>query len=89
MDWCNISLFPNMCSFQLKTLSNKKGKNTLRVEINRFYDGLRDTMRSSYASTKCEGLSYTTHFLKSRVSVIRNNFLEYRTKQVTLFFATK
>ena len=36
-------------------------------------------------STKCEGLSYPTHFLKSRGSVIRNNFLEYRTKQATLF----
>ena len=37
------------------------------------------------SSTKCEGLSYPTHFLKSRVSVIRNNFLEYRTSQATLF----
>ena len=36
-------------------------------------------------STKCEGLSYPTHFLKSRGSVIRNNFLEYRTKQATHF----
>ena len=36
-------------------------------------------------STKCEGLSYPTHLLKSRGSVIRNNFLEYRTKQATLF----
>ena len=36
-------------------------------------------------STKCEGLSYPTHFLKSRGSVIRNNFLEYRTKQATIF----
>ena len=36
-------------------------------------------------STKYEGLSYPTHFLKSRVSVVRNNFLEYRTKQTTLF----
>ena len=36
-------------------------------------------------STKCEGLSYPTHFLKSRGSVIRNNFLEYRTKQATLY----
>ena len=35
-------------------------------------------------STNCEGLSYPTHFLKSRSSVIRNKFLEYRTKQVTL-----
>ena len=37
------------------------------------------------SSTKCEGLSYPTHFLKSRGSVIRNNFLEYRTKQATLY----
>ena len=36
-------------------------------------------------STKCEGLSYPTHFLKSRGCVIRNNFLEYRTIQATLF----
>ena len=36
-------------------------------------------------STKYEGFRYTTHFLKSRGSVIRNNFLEYRTKQATLF----
>ena len=37
------------------------------------------------SSTKCEGLSYPTHFLKNRGSVIRNNFLEYRTKQATPF----
>ena len=37
------------------------------------------------SSTKCEGLSYPTHFLSSRGSVIRNNFLEHRTKQATLF----
>ena len=36
-------------------------------------------------STKCKGLSYPTNFLKSRSSVIRNNFLEYRIKQATLF----
>ena len=42
-------------------------------------------MRISYAIDKCEGLSYPTHFLKSRGSVIKNNFLEYRTKQATLF----
>ena len=36
-------------------------------------------------STKCDGLSYPTHFLKSRGSVIKHNFLEYRTKQATLF----
>ena len=36
-------------------------------------------------STKWEGFSYPTHFLKSRGSVIRNNFLEYRTNQATIF----
>ena len=34
-------------------------------------------------STKYEGLSYPTHFLKSRGSIIRNNFLKFRTKQAT------
>ena len=36
-------------------------------------------------STKNEGLFYPTNFLKSMGSVIRNNFLEYRNKQATLF----
>ena len=36
-------------------------------------------------STKCEGLSYPIHFLKSRGGVTGNNFLEYRTKEATLF----
>ena len=36
-------------------------------------------------STKSEALSYPTHFLKSKGSVNRNSFLEYRTKQATLF----
>ena len=36
-------------------------------------------------SKKCEGLSYPTHFLKSRSGVIRNSFFEYRTIPVTLF----
>ena len=35
-------------------------------------------------STKCEWLRYPIHFLKSRGSAIRNNILEYRTKQATL-----
>ena len=34
-------------------------------------------------STKYEGLGYPTHFLKNWGCVIRNNFLEYRTKQAT------
>ena len=37
------------------------------------------------SSTKCAGLSYPSHFLKSRGSVIRNNFLEYRTNKATHF----
>ena len=36
-------------------------------------------------STKYAGLSYPTHFLKSRGSVIRNNFHEFRTKKATHF----
>ena len=36
-------------------------------------------------STKYAGVSYPTHFLKSRNSVIRNNFLEYRTNKATHF----
>ena len=36
-------------------------------------------------STKYAGLSYPTHFLKSRGSVIRNIFREYRTKKATHF----
>ena len=37
------------------------------------------------ASTKCEGLTYPTHLLRRRGSVVKNNFLENRTKQATLF----
>ena len=36
-------------------------------------------------SIKYAGLSYSTHFLKSRDSVIRNNFLEYRTNKASHF----
>ena len=36
-------------------------------------------------STKCEGYSYPTHFLKSRGSVIGNNLLEYRAEQAIHF----
>ena len=35
--------------------------------------------------TKYVGFSYPTHFLKSRGSVIRNNFLEYRTNKAIHF----
>ena len=37
------------------------------------------------SSTKYEGSSYPAHFLKSRGSVIMNNFLENRTKQAIRF----
>ena len=37
------------------------------------------------SSAKYAGLSYPTHFLKSRGSVIRNNFLEYRTNKAAHF----
>ena len=36
-------------------------------------------------STKYAELSYPTHFLRSRGSVIRNNSLEYRTNKTTHF----
>ena len=35
--------------------------------------------------TKCAGLSYPTNFFKSRGSVVRKKFLEYRAKQATHF----
>ena len=35
----------------------QKSKNTLRVEINQFCDGYRDTMRSSYAIGKMLGFN--------------------------------
>ena len=35
--------------------------------------------------TKYAGLSYPTHFFKSRDSVIRNNFLEHKTNETTNF----
>ena len=36
-------------------------------------------------STKYAGLNYPTHFLKNRCSVIRNDFLEYRSYKATYF----
>ena len=42
-------------------------------------------MRGSNVIDKMYGARLPTHFLKSRGSVIRNNFLEYRTKHATLF----
>ena len=42
-------------------------------------------MRRSYAIDKIGGVDLPHHFLKSRGSVIRNNFLEYRTNKATRF----
>ena len=36
----------------IKNSGKQKSKNTLRVELNQFCDGKRDTMRSSYAIDK-------------------------------------
>ena len=36
----------------IENSGKQKSKNTLRVEINQFFDGKRDTMRSSYAIDK-------------------------------------
>ena len=71
----------------IQNSGKQKSKNTLRVEMSQFCDGMVNAIpwEVLIPSTKCEGLSYPTHLLKNRWSVIRNNFLEYRTKQATLF----
>ena len=40
----------------IKNSGKQKSKNTLRVEINQFCDGKRDTMRSFYAIDKMGGV---------------------------------
>ena len=58
------SKFSYELTFWLILIQNsgkQKSKNTLRVVINQFYDGKRDTIRSFMPSTKWEGLSYLTH----------------------------
>ena len=40
----------------IKNSDKQKSKNTLRVEINQFCDGKRDTMRSSCAIDKMKGV---------------------------------
>ena len=40
----------------IKNSGKQNSKNTLRVEINQFCDGKRDTMRSSYAIDKMKGV---------------------------------
>ena len=51
--------FSNELTFLFILIKNsvkQKSKNTLRVEINQFCDGKRDTMRSSYAIDKIGGI---------------------------------
>ena len=40
----------------IKDSGKLKSKNTLRVEINQFFGGKRDTMKSSYAIDKMGGV---------------------------------
>ena len=79
MSWHYTSLF------QLKTVANKKIKIPWELKSINFVMVNAIPWEILIPLTKCEGLSCPTHFLKSRGSVIRNNFLEYRTKQATLF----
>ena len=59
----------------IKKSGKQKSKNTLRVEINQFCVGKRDTMRSSYAIDKKEGLSYPTTSRKVGVVLLEILFL--------------
>ena len=43
----------------------------------------KNLMPSTKYATNYEKMSYSSHFLKSRGSIIRINFREYRTEQVT------
>ena len=91
LPWVRVSLAMSWRSgsFQLKSVQTKK------VKIPWEKKSINCVMVNAIPwevlmpSTKCEGLSYPAHFLKSRGSVIMNNFHEYRTKQITLFCATK
>ena len=78
-DWVSLAMSWRSGSFQLKAVANKKEKNTLSI----FMMVNAIPWEVLMSSTKCEGLSYPTHFLKSRSSVFRNNFLEYRSEQAT------
>ena len=40
----------------IENRGKQKSKNTFRGEVNQFYDGLHDTMRSSYAIDKMWGV---------------------------------
>ena len=51
-NYFNHHMGQNEFSYELTTVTNKKVNETLRVEINQFCDGLRNTMRSSYAIDK-------------------------------------
>ena len=44
------------CLILIQNSGKQKRKNTLRVVINQFYDGKRDTIRSSYAIDKMGGV---------------------------------
>ena len=59
----NLAIGQSKFSFELtfwfilvKNSDKQKSKTTLRVEINQFCDGKRDTMRNSYAIDKMGGV---------------------------------
>ena len=82
MPMCRMSLAMSWRSgsFHLKTMTKKWGKKSTNfVMINMI------SWEVLMPSTKYAGLSYPTHLLKSRGSVIRNHFLEYRPIKATHF----
>ena len=53
-------------------IEHQKCKKTLRVEVNQFCEVNAVPWEMIVPSTKYKGLSYPTHFIKSRGSVIWN-----------------
>ena len=86
----NIPLGKNRFSYKLTfwfiSIENG-GKQKVKIPLERksisFVMVKAITSEVLMPSTKYEGLSYPTHIFKSRGSVIRNNFLDYRNKQAT------
>ena len=64
-------------------MANKKVKTPIELKSINFAMINAIPREVLMSSTKYAGLRYPIHFLKSRGSVIRNNFLEYRTNKTT------
>ena len=80
-----VLLWVDVWFISIENSGKQKSKNTLRAEINQFWNGKRDTMRSANAISKICGVELPHPFLESRGSVIRNNFLKYRTNKAAHF----